>query len=308
LRGSTEVFQIVASDQAGSRGVAVAHNWVVPLRRYGVRPPLFCASALGGDAFDYRDLALALPEDQPVYSLRMPGLSEAKDFPTVEHVAAAYVLKVREMQRHGPYYLCGHSFGGLVVYEMARFLAREGEDVGLVALLDAEVPAYSRTLSLGQRTKYYLVYTFDRLAKYGRNLFRGRIDQVLVSAVNTSVGWVKRFAWRAAPALFGVVGHEVPSQIRSNHLVFTTAWWAYNPSEYGGRVDLFFASGRPPEYDVDRTLGWRTFATDLVLSVVPGAHDTMLHPPFVVALAERLTPLLGDELLDGVQSKEARLD
>ena len=63
---------MVANDQTGRRGDTVEHDysWVVPLRSYGVKPPLFCASALGGDAFDYRDLALALPEDQPVYSLK----------------------------------------------------------------------------------------------------------------------------------------------------------------------------------------------------------------------------------------------
>ena len=293
---SAEVLcQMVANDQTGRRGNAVEHDysWVVHLRSYGVKPPLFCASALGGDAFDYHDLALALPEDQPVYSLRVPGLSEVEDFPTVEHIAAAYILRVREMQQHGPYYLCGHSFGGLVVYEMAAILAREGEDVGLVALFDAEVPAYSRTLPLRRRIRFYLVYILDRIAKYGRNLFRGRIDRVVLSAVNTCVGWSKKLAWRAAPALFGAVGHEVPSQIRSSHLVFTNAWWAYCPGKYGGRVELFFASGRPPEYEIDTALGWRTCATGLVLSVVPGGHDTMLHPPFVATLAEHLTPLLG---------------
>ena len=111
------------------------------------------------------------------------------------------------MQQHGPYYLCGHSFGGLVVYEMAAILAREGEDVGLVALFDAEIPAYGRTLPLRQRIRYYLVYILDRIAKYGRNLFRGRIDRVVLSAVNTCVGWSKKLAWRAAPALFGAMGH-----------------------------------------------------------------------------------------------------
>jgi len=287
---------MVANNQAYSRGDAVEYDrsWVVPLRSSGVRPPLFCASALGGDAFDYGDLAMALPQDQPVYSLKMPGLSEAEDFPTVEQIAAAYVLKVREMRRHGPYYLCGHSFGGLVVYEMAKILDREGEDVNLVALFDAEVPGYSRTLPLRQRTKYYFVYVFDRIAKYGRDLFCGRIDRVVDNVRDTCVSYSKKFAWRVAPALFSAVGHEVPSQIRSNHLVLTKAWWAYRPGEYGGRVDLFFACGRAPEYKIDGTLGWRTRSTGLVVSAVPGDHATMLHPPFVATLAERLTPLLGE--------------
>jgi pimeloyl-ACP methyl ester carboxylesterase len=291
-----KAFHRIKVGQVDSHGGSIEGHcsWIVPLRDCGVRPPLFCASALGGDALDYRDLASALPDDQPVYSLRMPSLSEAKELPTVEGIAAAYVLRVRELQQHGPYYLCGHSFGGLVAYEMARSLAREGEDVSLVALLDAEVPAFSRTLPLKQRANYYATYFFNRLAKYGRNLLRGRIDRILMSVINTCIGRLKKSLWRATPALFGAVGREVPNQIRSNHLVFTTAWWTYKPAEYGGRVDLLVASDRPPEYRVDSTLGWRPFAPHLVLKIVPGTHDSMLHSPCVIALAEYLIPLLGD--------------
>ena len=285
-----------ANNNAASRGGTIKQScsWVVPLRTSGARPPLFCASALGGDTFDYCDLAAALSEDQPAYCFGVPNLNEAEDFPTVERIAEAYVLKVRELQKRGPYYLCGHSFGGLVVYEMAKVLAGEGDDVGLVALLDAEHPAYSRNLPIEQRAKYYLIYVFDRLAKYGSNLSRGRIDRMFVDAFHYCYGWAKKLAWRAAPALFGAMGHEVPSQIRTNHLVLTKALRTYSPGEYRGRVDLFVAAGRPPEYRVDNTLGWRTCATGVLAThVVPGDHATLLHPPFVSVLAERMTPLLG---------------
>src|ERR1051326_2435069 len=113
-------------------------SWVVPLRISGTRPPLFCAVAGYGDVFDYRDLALALPEDQPVYSFGLPGLSDGQLFPTVEQIASVYVRKIRAIQPNGPYHLCGYSFGGLVVYEMAARLAEEQEDVAMLVMLDTE--------------------------------------------------------------------------------------------------------------------------------------------------------------------------
>ena len=108
--------------------VSQCKSWVVPLRTSGRRPPLFCACAGGGDAFEYRDFADALPDDQPVYAFGVPTLGEEAQFPTVEQLAAIYVRKVRELQKRGPYQLCGHSFGGLVVYEMAAQLTAEGEE------------------------------------------------------------------------------------------------------------------------------------------------------------------------------------
>jgi thioesterase domain-containing protein len=98
-------------------------SWVVPLRAAGTRPPLFCVCGGGGDPLAFREFALALPHDQPIYSFEIPPLGRAGTFPTVAQLATAYVDVVHRLQRHGPYYLCGHSFGGLVAYEMAALLA-----------------------------------------------------------------------------------------------------------------------------------------------------------------------------------------
>lgn len=43
---------------------------------------------------------------------------------------------IKEVQRHGPYYLAGQSFGGLVAYEIASILTEQREDVAFVAMID----------------------------------------------------------------------------------------------------------------------------------------------------------------------------
>lgn len=269
-------------------------SWVVRLRTSGNKPSLFCACALGGDAFDYRDLAAALPEDQPVYAFGVPDCGDGELFPKVRQIAEACAIKVRELQKNGPYYLCGHSFGGLVAYEMAAVLAQDGCAVELVALLDTEHPAYRRILPLRQKLKFHFIYFLNRTIKYGRNLGGGHLGKLRADVLRFVRGRAHRLTRKATLAVFGALDQELPNQIRSPDLLLSGAWHAYTPPEYQGRVVLFLAADRSPEYAVEPTLGWKTCASkSLELQTVPGDHLSLLHPPFVASLAEALAGYLG---------------
>ena len=86
----------------------------------------------------------------------------------------------------------------------------------------------------------------------------------------------------------------MPSLTQNDELVLSAAWRTYSPREYRGRVVLLVASKRSLEYLADSTLGWLTYATGaLEIQTLPGDHLSILHPPFVSALAERLASCLG---------------
>jgi thioesterase domain-containing protein len=268
-----------------------AEGWVIAFRSVGTLPPLFCACAGGGDAFDYHDLALALPADQPVYAFGMPPLRADAAFPTVQQLAAIYVSEVRKRQPHGPYRLCGHSFGGVVVYEMAVLLAKGGEEVSLVALIDTLHPAFKRNMSARERVHFQLSYAADRIAKYIGNLVNGRIDQIARNAFDFVRYRSKHVVWKIARSVFGQLGRPAP--IRSDELVLVAAWNRYEPARYAGRLVLLNAADRPPEYQGDSTLGWRRYATGAIdIHVVPGDHDSVMHLPYVRTLVERIEPYL----------------
>src|SRR5580704_1725148 len=95
-------------------GVAPGHHLLLPLRTFGRKPPLFCIHAGGGEIVGFRNVTAVMPEDQPVYGLCPPNMMDVRDFPTVEELAAMYIIDIRNIQAHGPYQLCGQSFGGLV--------------------------------------------------------------------------------------------------------------------------------------------------------------------------------------------------
>jgi thioesterase domain-containing protein len=84
----------------------------------------------------------ALGDDQPVYAFQAHGL-EQRGIPdwTVERAARRNIQMIRVLRPHGPYLLVGYSFGGLIAIEAAHQLARAGEEVGLLVLMDTFLPA-----------------------------------------------------------------------------------------------------------------------------------------------------------------------
>lgn len=273
---------------------AQADGWLVALRPAGVLPPLFCVCAGGGDVFDYRDLALALPDEQPVYVFGVPPLEACEGFPSVQRLAAIYVTEARKRQQRGPYRLCGHSFGGLVVYEMAALLASEGEAVGLVALIDTLQPAFKRNMSRKERARFQLSYAADRITKYVRNLASGRIDQVARDGFDYVRHRCKHMVWKLARAVHDRLGEPLPGALRSDEMILVAAWRRYEPGNYTGRLVLLNAADRAPEYGGDGTLGWGKCSTGAIdIHVLPGDHYSIMHPPYVQALVERIKPYLG---------------
>lgn len=118
---------------------------VVPMRPRGERPPFFFVDDVRGWLIGYQTLVDGFPEDVPVYGLQAPGVDGSRlPIYAMEELAAYYVEQMRGFQPHGPYYFGGFCFSGVVAYEMARQLTEQGQDVGIVALIDA-LPRGTRT-------------------------------------------------------------------------------------------------------------------------------------------------------------------
>nr|APD71849.1 non-ribosomal peptide synthetase 2 [Streptomyces sp.] len=110
---------------------------VFPLRATGERALLFCIHPGAGIGWPYSGLLPEL-EGHPVYAVQARGLTEPDALPaTITEMAADYVEQIRKVQPVGPYHLLGWSFGGVAAQEMAVQLQEAGEDVELLALMDA---------------------------------------------------------------------------------------------------------------------------------------------------------------------------
>jgi thioesterase domain-containing protein len=277
--------------------VASAHSHVIPLNDLVAGLPLFCFPGAGGNVYIFREMAAALPKMSPVYGIDMEWLCDAKDDYTVEAIATFYLKVIRSVQRQGPYYFCGYSFGGLVAYEMARRLVEEGDSVGLVALLDAPNPALMSNLSASESAQFRKKYLSDRLGKYAWDLLRGDVGAFTQRAMAFIVS---RFGRPLLPAIksgFRLVHKPIPAVIQSNDPGFVRAWRTYIPASYSGTVACFKVEERGPEHDADPTMGWGASASGGVeVNVVPGSHVDMMKMPSVGVIAEKVAGYLNFDL------------
>lgn len=114
---------------------------MVCLQPDGEKTPLFFAHAAGGSAFNSLELASLLGTERPFYAIHPRGGEPGDQFhDSIEAMAADYMDAMCQIQPKGPYLMAGWSFGGTVVFEMARLLEQAGETVPILIMIDAPEP------------------------------------------------------------------------------------------------------------------------------------------------------------------------
>ena len=72
------------------------------------------------------------------------------DWGGVRELATHYVTLISAEQRHGPYFLGGYSYGGVLAYEIASLLTEQNQMVGFLAMIDT-FPWFSRSYAIRTR-------------------------------------------------------------------------------------------------------------------------------------------------------------
>ncbi|HEY9883601.1 MAG TPA: thioesterase domain-containing protein, partial [Thermosynechococcaceae cyanobacterium] len=269
------------NDQVASEQAITARSPLVPLTLGGSKQPFFCVHPMFGVVFPYLELAQQLGSDRSFYGLQPLGL-DGKHVPLteIEAIAAYYIQAMQTLQPHGPYFLGGWSFGGLVAFEMAQQLTRAGQQVGLLAMLDTPAPA-SHQPSLGQSLKFLLGTalwsTLPFLLDYGA-IAANRLG---------SLSWLSRWQWttliRRLPEASRLQLLDESAIAPMLRIVYANAQSAYHyvPQPYPDRITLFKATEQADVFGQDSTLGWSTLTKDVQLHSVPGNHLSLLKQPHV---------------------------
>ncbi len=254
---------------------------LVTLQPLGDKPPLFLAPGLGSGLLYLHDLVVEMGVDRPIIGLQDVGLEdESITSARLDVKAAAYVKEISAAYPHGPFFLAGHSFGGIIALEIARQLLALGEQVPALVLLDTLPPGGKRgapllkrlglhweNIRLMETPKNFLAYASDRLSRLAFRLIRFRLIRWLVEHSKISV------KDQIAAARVGL------------------AW--YNPLPYPGNAALFKVSQRPDYVTWDPMTAWQDFiAGDLVVREVPGNHTNLLKVPHVGEVARLLKSYL----------------
>jgi len=271
---------------------------LVPIQLDGSGTPLFCIPGAGGHVLYFQKLAFHLGKNRPIYGLQPPGLDgETKPFDKIEDLAAHYVETIKNVQKNAPYYLCGHSFGGLVVFEMAQQLIKNGEQINLLAILDSVSPNFHEpTGSNWDEAKWLTQISHIIGHLYGKDI---GINEDILRPLNDN-DKLKYLHNKLKDSDF------LPSESKLSHFkgfvdVYKTNLLMemnLNKEIYPLNMVLFKSKDTQPVQLIndntdkirnDRSLGWEGFLSkDIAVCVIPGDHLTMLNEPNVKILAEEL--------------------
>ncbi|QWA25676.1 alpha/beta fold hydrolase [Streptomyces sp. JCM17656] len=243
---------------------------LLPLRPEGTRKPLFCLHPSMGLSWSYAALVPYLPADLPVYGVQARGLAGPEELPhSIEEMAADYADEIRTVQPEGPYHLLGWSFGGMIAQAIACRLEELGEEVALLALLDAYPSSAGKSISRDRgvsREEQASTLMEQEIEVSAGVDARSNLGDRVLSRMQEVLGNMARFA----------PGHT--------------------PRRFGGDVLLFIAAhDRPEELPAaEARAGWDDFTGGTVEShEIPVDHYRMLHPgnlpPVGRVLTEKLT-------------------
>jgi thioesterase domain-containing protein len=261
------------------------YSWptVVPVRPGGSGVPLFCVTRPAVNPLGYVFLAQQLPPEQSVYVLQSARYrrEDVEPYRDEEFVALAaeYVAEMRAVQPVGPYLLTGYCEGALIAFHMARQLRAAGQDVGLLAMLDAWPVENTRSYWWSQ------VWVAQRgLARFWR-LGRAEKVQRLRKWTRRALGPLGRLAGRRP----GPVPNGAKEAYAQRYFTRTDA----APAVFDGKITVFRVRKQPYWRIRDDQLGWGKWAQGGVeVHEVPGEHLTLLREPHVQVLAAKLQDCL----------------
>lgn len=254
---------------------------LVPVKPGSSHPPIFVVHGLAGTV-PFFELAQHIQTANPVYGIQAKGVDGMEEpLERIEDMASLYLDSIRELQPSGPYCLVGYSFGGLVTLEVAHRLTSKGENVALLAMVDAYPdPRYlspgQRALLVARRAKRYLFETNNRWDRAIGYVARSLPHRLHIRRVNTS-GDPQPEAPRLSFACTTL-------QVKEKAYV---ALAHYRPRFYPGKMK-FIKSESDSYYPADPVGVWANLTASFDFERVPGGHLDLVTTDFA-GLAAVLT-------------------
>lgn len=211
---------------------------LVPVQTEGSQLPFFWIHGDVSTAF----LSRYLGDDQPFYALDHQSQDGTPALHTeVESIAAYYLQEMLTVQRTGPYFIGGYSFGCIIALEVAQQLKRRQQETSFLALLDP--PHLPSSREAGRRTRL----TSSSLDTFRAKTADGYSIAKIAAAIYGAIEW--RLASRLSPLKIGrkliwrtclTTGLRLPTAVRSAYVLdmYSRALRRYVPEPYHGNSIL----------------------------------------------------------------------
>ncbi|MDZ8136599.1 MAG: amino acid adenylation domain-containing protein [Nostoc sp. DedQUE04] len=270
---------------------------LVAIQSSGSRIPFFCIHGAGGGIRNYFNLSRRLGEDYPFYALEHIPDQEEPEIISVEKTAARYIQEIRQRQPNGPYLLGGFCYGGVIAFEMAQQLQRQGQMVGLLVVIDAILPETTIKPGEDDDAKFLL-----RMAESIKT--NNSIDFSVPFEELQNLSLDEQFHLINKKTNFIFSDTEIKDFLRYYKLfkVHVQAMRDYVPQVYPDQMNLFRANEaiihdfQSPEFHTDDPLlGWGKYSSQSIQVIeLPGDHFSMFVEPHIQELANQLKICIDD--------------
>jgi arthrofactin-type cyclic lipopeptide synthetase C len=255
-----------------------------------VRAPLFCVPGAGANVISFVDLLPPLGRTWPIYGLQPRGLSDGLvPHSGVAEASHCYLRAIHEICPRGPIHLLGHSFGGWIVFEMARRFIEGGRGIASLTIVDTEAPDDGETAIREYDSVDVIMAWIEALElMIERSLGIQRCD------LDTCSEAARRIFLHACLLKHNLLPRRwVPEDLRGLLGTFGAALrTCYTPRKpYLGPVRMIVVDDPRLDADANRERqrqmqqGWEKWARNLVFSHASGNHLTVLKQPHVLSIA-----------------------
>jgi amino acid adenylation domain-containing protein len=268
-------------------GVDTLRSAVLPVQPNGSRTPFFCCGFHVGPVF--LPLARRLGSDQPLLAIdpTLLNTSSLSASLTMEDIAACLVKQIREIQPDGPYYLGGFCAGGLMVYEMARQLVKNGQQVALLALFEPQTPADYN----GRSTEFKMDSVIRKMKFHLQSLQQLDLKEARLYVRDRTETFLHYMRRLSSGSLRNKPSHPNNGRLGNFEDILFVAYRNYRPEPFPGPVALFRAANRLPGTEADGQF-WTDLAEALEVHEIPGFSNWVLRffvEPNVQILASTLS-------------------
>jgi amino acid adenylation domain-containing protein len=251
---------------------------VIAVQPRGFMPPFFCVHGYAA----YRAIARQLSPKWPFYGLGQHFCGRRVWQTRVEDQARAHLKEIYTLQPDGPYYLAGHSIGGMIAYEIAQLLRKDGREIAFLGMMDTVSP--QQPTPVHQQLVKAVWRCCSRLTQTSEI---GGFKQWFQSIKASSHLQLRALeCWG-----YHLVGKPLPPELLAfyvDEIVFRGKYAkeqrCYQPQPYEGRVDYFKAA-----HGLTRLETWQALTNGrLVVHEIPGTHLTMIEDAGAVELARNI--------------------
>ncbi len=252
---------------------------ILPLNDVGSGPSFYCVHSVTGGATDFSSMAEMLGQSCKFYGIQAPTAKRNAAFAaSIEHLSQFYANRLNEFQPTGPLILGGHSTGAAIALEMAQQLRALERDVRLLIVFDGEL--YNTGAELRVSNLAYWIKLASNVPAWIHRFYRS-IPRKVVARTKSAIAM-----------LTGKRTGGLVEGMTTDHAAFVDtlfeSQFSYVPKEYLGRVVVCAAKTQPFTYLFQVEATWRKIAPAVEIVKFNGTHESLVHPPDGLAVAQYL--------------------